>query len=231
MDRKPWDVISKAHDVGLRQHMVLKEYGGYAAKLLTMHTFSEAGGYYGGDFGKMFTQTWKHCQSLAFAPKSVQDEVFPVFMKNRKTYLAASLTEPDHGSDWLTTHLDETTKIGKVFAYKDKDEWVINGEKMYCSGGGVSDYIIVHVRTEKDVSFYKGITSFLCKTDLPGLTIRVNDMMANDLSTNTQTIFENYRIPDRLRISPVNGAFEYMHARLANKTIYIPMFLGQAQWQ
>lgn len=231
-DRIPWDIISKAHDVGLRQLTVPKEYGGggYAPKLVTLHALAEAAGYWGGQAGRLFTIPWKHCATLAYAPKPVQDEFFPAFMKNRKTMFCASITEPDHGSDYLMPYDDP--KVGKTIATKDKDEWVVNGEKMFCTAGGHSDYLILNVRTDRDAVISKAVTTFLCPTNTLGFSIRrVNDMMGNEVPANTQFLFQNCKIPDRLRMSPVNGAFAFMRSRTAQKTVHYMTLLGESQWE
>ena len=105
MARVPWDIISKAHDAGLRQLTVPKEYGGtgYAGvgNWLTMAAMAETAGYYGGLIGRIFTIPWNFCNRMSLAPKPVQDALFTNFMKNRRTMTAGSLTEPDHGSDMI----------------------------------------------------------------------------------------------------------------------------------
>lgn len=230
MDRIPWDLISKMHDVGLRQIVVPKEYGGggLADEWVTMHALAEAAGYYGGQVGRLFTIPWKQMQTLAHAPKSVQDVFFPHFMKNRKTLVAATITEPDHGSDLLLPY-DEPGYSGKVVGHKEGDEWVINGEKMWCTAGAVADYIIVMVRTDKEGPISKSMTTFLVPTDAPGFSLgRVNDMMGNEIPANTQPLFDNVRIPDSLRISPVNKAFGGVRSRLAGKTIHYTTLLGES---
>jgi alkylation response protein AidB-like acyl-CoA dehydrogenase len=54
-------------------------------------------------------------------------------------------------------------------------------------------------------------------------------MMGNELVTNVQLHFENYRIPDRYRVSPINGAFEVMKSRLAGKSLHMFAVLGWAE--
>ena len=231
MERIPWDLISKAHDAGLRQLCVPKEYGGggYGKKWVAQTAIAEAAGYYGGQVGRLFTIPWKHCSTICYAPKSVQDEFFPAFMKNRKTMFAASITEPDHGSDLLIPY-DEPGYSGKCFAHKDGDDWVINGEKMWCTAGGCSDYIIVTVRTDKEGPASKSMTTFLVPTETAGWSVaHVNDMMGNEITANTQMFFDNVRIPDKLRISGVNGAMVAMKSRLAGKTVHYMTLLGETR--
>ncbi|MBN1848402.1 MAG: acyl-CoA dehydrogenase [Deltaproteobacteria bacterium] len=230
MARMPWDLISKAHDAELRQLTVPEEYGGggFGENWLALTALAEAAGYYGGQVARIFTIAWKHIGSLIYAPKAIQYEVFTDFMNDRRTMCAASITEPNHGSDYLLPFNDPST--GKYFAEKDGDEWVLNGEKMFCTAGGVSNYIIVSCRTDKDAPITKAVTTFVVPTKTPGWSIaRVNDMMGNEITANVQMRFENVRVPDRLRTSPVNGGFEIMKSRLAGKTIHLMAALGETE--
>ena len=228
--RIPWDLISKMHDAGLRQIVVPKEYGGggLGDEWITMHALAEAAGYYGGQVGRLFTICWKQMQTLCHAPKSVQDEFFPFFMKNRKAWIAATITEPDHGSDMLIPY-DEPGYSGKVTAVKKGDDWVINGEKMWCTAGGCADYLIVMTRTDMKGPISESMTTFLVPTDAPGFSLgRVNDFMGNEVPANSQPLFDNVKIPDSLRISPVNKAFKGVKSRLAGKTIHYTTLLGES---
>jgi alkylation response protein AidB-like acyl-CoA dehydrogenase len=231
MARIPWDIMKKAHDVGLRQIPVPKEYGGggYGPKWVTLTALAEAAGYWGGQMGRLFTIPWKHCASLVTAPKSVQEEFFPAFMKNIKTMAAASISEPNHGTD-IHLPYDEPGASGKCFAYKDGDEWVLNGDKLFCTAGAVSDYIIMFVRTDKEGPVTKSMTSFLVPVNTPGFSItRLNDFMGNEITSNAQFHLENCRIPDRLRTSPVNGAWKGMVIKQSGKYLHLVALLGEMQ--
>jgi alkylation response protein AidB-like acyl-CoA dehydrogenase len=234
MARMPWDLISKAHDVGLRQLAVPTEYGGggynHTGGWLTLTALAEAAGYYGGySMGRLFTLPWNHCVRLYTAPKHIQDVFFTNFMKNRKTMTAASHSEPDHGSDIMMPY-DEPGAVGKVMAKQDGDYWVINGDKMFCSAGGVSDLITVTVRTDPKGPTTKSMTQFLVDTSTPGWSIaRVNDMMGNEIVANIQMRFENVRSHKSMMITELNGAFNNVRSGLASKTIHFTASLGECQ--
>eukprot|EP01098_Paradermamoeba_levis_P005973 TRINITY_DN2494_c0_g1_i1.p1 TRINITY_DN2494_c0_g1~~TRINITY_DN2494_c0_g1_i1.p1 ORF type:complete len:290 (-),score=80.75 TRINITY_DN2494_c0_g1_i1:17-886(-) len=68
------------------------------------------------------------------------------------------LTEPGSGSD----------AAGLVSKAKKKgNQWVLNGEKAFISGGGETDVYLIMARTDEHK--YKGITCFLVPKDSPGL--------------------------------------------------------------
>jgi alkylation response protein AidB-like acyl-CoA dehydrogenase len=228
--RVPWDLLSKAHDAGLRQLTAPPEYGGggYGADLIAQGACAEAAGYYGGQLGRMFTIIWKPLADIVSFSEDLQKELYAAFMEDRTTLFAASITEPNSGSDMLMPY-DEPGAAGAYFARQEGDEWVLNGDKMWCEAACVASYVILNVRTDPKGPISKSITSFLVPTTTPGWSIRVNDMMGNEIFLNAQQHYENVRIPDRYRLSPVNGGSEGMRARFAGVTIHLFAFLGWAE--
>lgn len=233
MARIPWDIISKAHDVGLRQLIVPKKYGGGSygptGDWTTVTAVAEAIGYWGGiSFARLLTVPWKHCTNLLEAPQEIQDEFFPAFMNNRRTLIATSTSEPNHGSDLFLPY-DEPGVSGKCIATRDGDYWVINGEKMFCTAGAVSDYIVVSVRTDPKGPISKSMSQFLFKTDTPGWSFRVNDMMGNEIIPNVQMNFDNCRVHKRYMVSKLNEAFIGLRSHLGAKSIHFMAALGDSQ--
>src|SRR5262249_46652867 len=75
---------------------------------------------------------------------------------------AFGITEPEHGSD--ATHMETS-------AYRDGDEWVINGEKTWSTGMHKAPYELVFARTSGHAGDGDGITAFLVPTSSPGFEI------------------------------------------------------------
>ena len=69
------------------------------------------------------------------------------------------LTEPSSGSDAASL---------KSKAIRDGDSYVINGEKVFISGGSVSDVYVCMLRTGEEGS--KGISCIIVEKDSPGLS-------------------------------------------------------------
>jgi alkylation response protein AidB-like acyl-CoA dehydrogenase len=94
---------------------------------------------------------------------------------------AFCLTEAQAGSD--SFHL-------KTKADLEGDQWVINGEKLWITNGGIAGILAVFARTEK------GISAFIVETDTPGFKAGpAEKKMGIKGSTTNALSFENVRIP------------------------------------
>ncbi len=94
---------------------------------------------------------------------------------------AFGLTESKAGSDSFNV---------RTKAVLDNDEWVINGEKLWITNGGIADVISLFARTER------GVTAFVVETKTPGFHAHPHEkkMGIRGSMTNALT-FENVRIP------------------------------------
>ena len=79
---------------------------------------------------------------------------------------AYGLTEPNAGSDAAAI---EGTAI------KKRDEYVINGNKMYITNGYICDYVLVAAYTNKSLGVRRGMSLFIVERDTPGFSRRKMD--------------------------------------------------------
>jgi alkylation response protein AidB-like acyl-CoA dehydrogenase len=94
-------------------------------------------------------------------------------------------SEPGAGSDLAGL----STK-----AELDGDEWVVNGQKVWCSVGRASDWGILLARTEPDASKHEGISFFLVDMKSPGLDARPLRQMTGDAEFD-EVFFTDVRLP------------------------------------
>ncbi|MCB1837359.1 MAG: acyl-CoA dehydrogenase family protein [Alcanivoracaceae bacterium] len=103
-----------------------------------------------------------------------------------KLYCAMAITEPGAGSD--SAAISTTAEL-------DGDEWVLNGEKIYCTGGQRCDAVVVWATLDKRKG-KAAIKSFIVPRDNPGLKLaRVEDKMGLRISDTAALSLENCRIP------------------------------------
>ena len=57
-------------------------------------------------------------------------------------------------------------------AERDGEEWIVNGQKVWTSGGQIADMGMLIARTNPEVPKHQGITYFAMEMDQPGVEIR-----------------------------------------------------------
>jgi alkylation response protein AidB-like acyl-CoA dehydrogenase len=117
--------------------------------------------------------------------------------------IALGYTEPSCGSD---------VAAAKTRAVRDGDEWVINGSKMFTSTAQEASHVFLLTRTNVDVPKHRGLTLFMVPLDSPGVEIRPVHTLGGQ-RTNA-TFYGDVRIPDRMRIGPVDGGWGVMRTAL-----------------
>lgn len=102
-------------------------------------------------------------------------------------YIGAwGLTEPNTGSDAARM---------KTTAYRDGDEWVINGTKCWITHGKSSQVMVVIVRTG-EVGDSRGMTAFIVDKNTPGVSGgKKENKLGMRASETTEVIFDNCRVP------------------------------------
>ena len=99
---------------------------------------------------------------------------------------AYALSEPGAGSDVVSM---------KMTAKKDGDDYILNGNKVWITNGGVADIYIVFAKTDADLK-HKGITGFIVEKGAEGFTFgKKEKKLGIRSSPTTELIFENCRIP------------------------------------
>jgi alkylation response protein AidB-like acyl-CoA dehydrogenase len=99
---------------------------------------------------------------------------------------AWGLTEPNTGSDAARM---------KTTAYRDGDEWVINGAKSWITHGKSSEVMVVIVRTG-EIGDSRGMTAFIIDKSLPGVSGgKKENKLGMRASETTEVIFDNCRVP------------------------------------
>ena len=95
---------------------------------------------------------------------------------------AYCLTEPNSGSDALSA---------KTKAVLERDNWVLNGGKMWITNGGFADIFTVFAQVDGDK-----FTAFIVERDTPGLTVGQEEVKLGIKGSSTCQVFlENVKIP------------------------------------
>ncbi len=130
------------------------------------------------------------------------------------------LTEPGAGSDAAAL---------KTKAVLDGDHYILDGQKQFISGAGVSDIYVVMVRTGE--AGPSGISTLVVEKGTPGLSFGANEKkMGWNAQPTRAVIFENCRVPVANRLGPEGIGFKIAMAGLDGGRLNIgACSLGGAQ--
>src|SRR5581483_11785903 len=98
-------------------------------------------------------------------------------------------------------------------AERDGDEWVLNGQKVWTSGGQWADYGILVARSNPDLPKHQGITYFAFPMRQPGVEVRPLREMTGRAMFN-EVFLTDARVPHDNVIGDVNGGW-----KVANTTL------------
>ena len=156
-----------------------------------------------------------------FGTEAQKKEWMPGFLDGTKR-LAFGLTEPNHGSD--ATYLETT-------AYRDGDEWVINGMKRWNSGLHHATHDIIFARTSGDPGDPKGITAFLVPTDSPGFKVEFFWWTFNMPTDHAEVSLTDVRVGNDAVFGPLDqGLALAQHFVHENRIRQAASSLGAAQY-
>ncbi len=123
-----------------------------------------------------------------------QRYLVPTINGDRRSCFA--ITEPGAGSD---------ARAIRTSAVRDGDEWVINGEKTFITGGNEADFTMVFAVTDKQKGANGGVTCFLVDRDLGWRSEHIDTMGEWGPAA---LVFEDVRVPHSAILGEEGKGFE-----------------------
>jgi 3-oxochol-4-en-24-oyl-CoA dehydrogenase len=140
---------------------------------------------------------------------SAQHEKYLMRILSGEDFWCQLFSEPDSGSD--------LAGLG-TRAVRDGDTYVVNGSKIWTSGGHLSKYGILIARTNPDAPKHRGISYFVCPMDLPGIELQPVIDMTTAHSFN-QVFFTDVRLPADCLIGTENDGWRLAKVTLGNERV------------
>jgi len=116
-------------------------------------------------------------------------------------------SEPGAGSDLASLQCK---------AVKDGEEWIVNGQKVWTSGGHFADLGMLIARTDPDVPKHAGISYFAIEMDQPGIDVRPLKEMTGRALFN-EVFIDDARVADDALIGGLNAGWGVAMTTLANE--------------
>ncbi|MFX1323492.1 MAG: acyl-CoA dehydrogenase family protein, partial [Promethearchaeota archaeon] len=128
-----------------------------------------------------------------------QKQKFVIDLAKGNKIGAFCLTEPDAGSDAGGVQLT---------AEKDGDDYILNGNKIFATNGGIANTLLVIAKTgEKEGR--KQLSVFIVDSDTPGYSVGVKEDKLGVRGSNTSVlVFENVRVPQENVLGELGQGFK-----------------------
>lgn len=194
----PRDLYRKAAAIGLLGLRYPEEYGGTPVNdpiysIVTAEELARTGA--GGINASLMVHGIGLPPVLAIGSKEMKARVAPQVLAGEKIH-ALCITEPSGGSDVANL---------KTRAHRDGDHYIVNGSKMFITGGMRADYYTVAVRTGGEGR--KGVSLLLLERDMPGFTRTPLKKQGWWSSDTAALYFDDVRVPVENLIGEENKGF------------------------
>ncbi len=157
--------------------------------------------------GKSILNWGTDAQKQKYLPRLTTGEVLGCF----------ATTEPDVGSDISSIETSATLQ---------GDEWVLNGNKMWISKGGVAGIAIIIAQTDKSKG-HRGLAAFIIEKDTPGFSsIDIHNKFGARSSNTAELVMEDCHLPQENMLGPLGkgmsvalSAFDSARLGVAARTV------------
>lgn len=185
----PYETVAKLGKLGVMGMPFPQEYGGagtdYLTYIMAVEELSKVDASHG-----VIVQTHNAlcCWPIFTYGTEEQKRKYLPKLLSGEHLGAFGLTEPNAGTD---AAMQQTTAKYDP----ETDEYILNGSKIFISGGGIADVYVIMAMTDKTKG-NKGISSFIVEKGTPGFSRgKKENKMGIRGSIAAELVFEDCRIP------------------------------------
>lgn len=216
----PVEVFKKAGEMGFMGMYTPEEAGGFGmSRLDAALIFEQLAGGCTATTAMMTIHNMVSWMIGSFGQSEVIEQWVPDLVSGDKLG-SYCLTEPGSGSDAASL---------RTSAKKEGDEYVLNGSKMFISGAGATDVLVVMARTGEEGA--KGISAFVVPADAAGISYGKKEAKMGWNAQPTRLVtFEDVRIPAKNLLGSEGEGFKFAMMGLDGGRINIAVCsVGTAQ--
>ncbi|BBX46679.1 acyl-CoA dehydrogenase family protein [Mycobacterium cookii] len=126
-------------------------------------------------------------------------------------HFAIGYSEPEAGTDLASL---------RTSAVRHGDEYIVNGQKMWTTGGHDADYIWLACRTDPEAVKHKGISILIVDTKDPGFSWTPVILSDGAHHTNA-TYYNDVRVPADMLVGEENGGWRLITTQLNNERVML----------
>lgn len=198
----PWELFKKAWSVGLLNPHIPKHCGGIDLDLLTGAVIGEEITWGCSGLGLAIGSSFLPQMGLSVGGSKEQQKKYLGRQIEQPLPSAYAVTEPNAGSD---------VNGVKSKAVKKGDEYILNGQKMWITNGGVANWYFVLARTNEDpkAPASKAFSAFIVEREWEGVKPGRKEIMMGQRASDTRGVsFEDVRIPKENLLGAEGAGFK-----------------------
>jgi alkylation response protein AidB-like acyl-CoA dehydrogenase len=191
----PSDLLAKAAGAGLTSYAIPEEFGGGGVDAVTGALIAEELSWGCAGLASTMAATMFPVRPLLrFGSDAQRRRYLPLLARAEGTLAAIAFTEPHAGSDVAAIRAE---------ARRDGDGYVLNGEKVYITNGGIADVTVVFAKVDGD------ITAFLLERGDAGVSAgRVERKLGLRASYTGSLTLENAHVSAERRLGGEGDGFQ-----------------------
>ncbi|MDO9526648.1 MAG: acyl-CoA dehydrogenase family protein [Gemmobacter sp.] len=200
----PEEAYRKVAELGWLGILVAEEDGGLELDPVMYAIFVETISKFSLDFTACFITSMFTLQNIATNGTPEQKAKYiPGFLTGDLRF-SISISEPEAGSDAAAV---------RTKAVRDGDDWVINGNKIWCSGAHhPNTTIVLLARTGDDR--YGGLTTILVPNDTPGIDMKKMPTIVRKSLGTTEYFLTDVRVPVTNTLGAVGHGWKIIGSHL-----------------
>ncbi len=213
----PWDIVHKAHAMGLLNTHVPEKWGGLGLGALDASLVAEELAWGCTGIGTALEANGLALQPVIMGATDYLMEKYVAPMIQSPLMAAYAVTEPGAGSDVAALRTTAELK---------GDHYVLNGNKMWITNGGVANWYFVLAYTDRAAG-YRGMTAFLVERAFEGIEVGKKEKNLGQRASDTRAIaFNDVRVPVENVVGTVGqgwllamGAFDHTRPLVASAAV------------
>jgi alkylation response protein AidB-like acyl-CoA dehydrogenase len=151
--------------------------------------------------GPVLQQFGSDLQKKKFLPSILAGEL----------HFAIGYSEPEAGTDLASL---------RTSAVRHGDEYIVNGQKMWTTGGHDADYVWLACRTDPEAVKHKGISILIVDTKDPGYSWTPVILSDGAHHTNA-TYYNDVRVPADMLVGEENAGWRLITTQLNNERVML----------
>jgi alkylation response protein AidB-like acyl-CoA dehydrogenase len=147
---------------------------------------------------------------MAHGSKEQKDFFLPRILAG-ELHFAIGYTEPESGTDLASL---------RTSAVRDGDSYLVNGQKIFTTGGHDADYIWLACRTDPDAPRHRGLSILIVDTTDPGYSW--TPIITHDGAHHVNaTYYSDVRVPVSRRVGAENAGWQLITAQLNHERVML----------